>query len=234
MQKVLGPIRRVRFTQPTLRHASIRKKKRTSLGKMQVKLPHQRSPHLKKRLQDNSDAPEARRGTLPKTYTSSKRTTKVNSTRLRGMGMAGYIKKETEERELVVDSGASMHMVSRKDLNSAELKTMRMSRNPTTVMMANGEVLTREEATVYVKQLDLFVKILFLEEILQFFLRGNSVRIVGTHTSGSVVRPHLLRNSVVMSTDTSKIPVQERSGTTSGELRGTRNMNPQKPKTKKK
>ena len=28
-----------------------------------------------------------------------------------------------EEREFVVDSGASMHMVSKKDLNSAELQT---------------------------------------------------------------------------------------------------------------
>ena len=29
-----------------------------------------------------------------------------------------------EEREFVVDSGASMHMVSKKDLNSAELETV--------------------------------------------------------------------------------------------------------------
>ena len=57
-----------------------------------------------------------------------------------------------------------MHMVSKKDFNSAELETMRMSRNPTTVMTANGEVQTREEATVYVKQLDLFVEVMLLEE----------------------------------------------------------------------
>ena len=56
--------------------------------------------------------------------------------------------KELEEREFVVDSGASMHMVSKKDLNSAELEAMRTSRSPTTVMTANGEVQTREEATV--------------------------------------------------------------------------------------
>ena len=62
------------------------------------------------------------------------------------------------------DAGASMHMVSKKDLNSAELETMRTSRNPTTVMTANGKVQTREEATVYVKQLDLFVKAMLLQE----------------------------------------------------------------------
>ena len=60
--------------------------------------------------------------------------------------------------------GASMHMFSKKDLNSAELETMRMSRNPTTVMTANGEVQTREDATKYVKELDLFVTVMLLEE----------------------------------------------------------------------
>ena len=38
-----------------------------------------------------------------------------------------------EEREFVVDSSASMHMISKKDLNSAELETMTTSRSPTTV-----------------------------------------------------------------------------------------------------
>ena len=45
---VLGPIRRIRFTQSTLRHASIRDKKGPSLGKIQVKNPHQRSPYAMK------------------------------------------------------------------------------------------------------------------------------------------------------------------------------------------
>ena len=44
-----------------------------------------------------------------------------------------------------------MHMISEKDLNSAELETVTTSRSPTTVITANGEVQTNEEATVYVK-----------------------------------------------------------------------------------
>ena len=64
-----------------------------------------------------------------------------------------------EEREFVVDSRASMHMLSRKDLNSAELETIRVSRNSTKVLTANGEVQTNEEATVYVKDLDPFVTV---------------------------------------------------------------------------
>ena len=105
-----------------------------------------------KRLNDSSDVPEARLGILPKTCTSSKKKTRQHSTRSillsrGGMGTAAKSAKEPEEREFVVDSGASMHMVCKKDLNSAELEPMRTPRSPTTVMTANGEVQTREEAT---------------------------------------------------------------------------------------
>ena len=48
MQKVLEPIQRVRFTQSTLRQASIREKKGPSLAKIQVNVPHQRSPNAMK------------------------------------------------------------------------------------------------------------------------------------------------------------------------------------------
>ena len=57
-----------------------------------------------------------------------------------------------EERESVVDSGASMHMLSRKDLNSAEVEIVEVSKSQTTVVTANGEVQTKDEATVYVKE----------------------------------------------------------------------------------
>ena len=38
-----------------------------------------------------------------------------------------------EERDFVVDSGASMHMISKKDLNAAEMDTLTKSCSPTTV-----------------------------------------------------------------------------------------------------
>ena len=41
-----------------------------------------------------------------------------------------------------------MHIISKKGLNSAELETLTTSRSPTTVITANGEVQTHEEATV--------------------------------------------------------------------------------------
>ena len=59
-----------------------------------------------------------------------------------------------EEREFVVVSGASLHMISRKDLSNAEIDTLTKSCSPTIVITANGEVQTHEEATVYVTELD--------------------------------------------------------------------------------
>ena len=58
------------------------------------------------------------------------------------------IKPEVRE---FVDSGASMHMISVKYLNSAELETVTTSRSPMTVFTANGDVKTNEEAVVYVR-----------------------------------------------------------------------------------
>ena len=72
---------------------------------------------------------------------------------------AVLVSRNTEERMFVVDSGASMHTLSKKDLSSDEMDTLRRSRNPTTVMTANGEVQPNEEAQVYVHDLDLFVTV---------------------------------------------------------------------------
>ena len=69
-----------------------------------------------------------------------------------------------EEREFVVDSGASMYMISKKDLSDAEMDTLTKSCSPTIVITANGEVQTHEEATVYVKELDLFLTMKVIEK----------------------------------------------------------------------
>ena len=80
--------------------------------------------------------------------------------------------KSPEEREFVVDSGASMHMLSKKDLSSDELDILRRSRNTTVGVTANGEVQTNEEAQVYVHDLDLFVTVQILEETLAVLSLG--------------------------------------------------------------
>ena len=57
-----------------------------------------------------------------------------------------------------------MHMMSKKDLSSDILDTLRRSWYPTVVLTANGEVHTNEEAQVYVHDLNLFETVQELEE----------------------------------------------------------------------
>ena len=57
-----------------------------------------------------------------------------------------------------------MHMINKKYLNSAEMDTLTTSCSPTIVITANGEVQTHEEATVYVKELEIFLTMKVLED----------------------------------------------------------------------
>ena len=65
--------------------------------------------------------------------------------------------KILEEGRFVVDSGASMHMLSMKD-------TARVTRRPTTVITAKGSMEAKEEATVYVRDLHLLVVVQLPED----------------------------------------------------------------------
>ena len=57
-----------------------------------------------------------------------------------------------------------MRMMSKKELSSEELWTVKRSRTPTVVLTANGEVHTHEEAQVFVQDLNQFVTVQLLEE----------------------------------------------------------------------
>ena len=82
-------------------------------------------------------------------------------------------------------------MLSRKDLNSAELETVRVSKSPTTVVAASGQVRTNDEATVYVKNC-LFVTVMFLEDTPTVLSHLKlCVKITDTHASGPVVGNHI-------------------------------------------
>ena len=69
--------------------------------------------------------------------------------------------QKPEEREFVVDSIASMYMINKK--YSAEMETLTTSKSPTTVITASGEKQTHEEATMYVKELGIFLTLKVLE-----------------------------------------------------------------------
>ena len=148
MQKVSGPIRKVRFTKSTLRQGSIREKKGPSLGKIQVKPHHQRSHHAMK-FEDRSHEETDRQqrcarskawNLAKKTYTSSKKKDKAAFYfPAEEWVLPAASTKEPEEREF-------LHTFSKRDLNSGKLETMRTSRSPTTVMTANGDMRTGEKS----------------------------------------------------------------------------------------
>ena len=91
----------------------------------------------------------------------------------------------------MVDSGASMHLVSKKDLNSAELETVKFSKNQTMVMTANGEV----ESTVHVREFDFFVTVMLLENTPAVLSLAKLCEVHWFYyhwTCGQ--KPHLIRN----------------------------------------
>ena len=66
-----------------------------------------------------------------------------------------------EDREFLVDSGASLHMMSKNALTS---ETIRKSEEPTVIMTANGKAKSTEEATVHVGDLDVFVTMMLFDD----------------------------------------------------------------------
>ena len=178
--KVLGPIRRVQVSKATQRHANIRESRGPSLGVIQLENPRQRSPYVVK-FEDRSqkDTERQQRCARGDAWRMAKSILKIKEkdkatflslTEVWCLPAPSVMKPE--EREFVVDSGASMHMLSRTDLNSNKLVAVKVSKSPTTVVPANGEVQTKEKATVYVKELDLLVTVGLLEDTLAVLSLG--------------------------------------------------------------
>ena len=87
---------------------------------------------LKKRRNGKSDVPVKQRGGWPKNILKLKEKNKTAFfSPSKNWCLPAPSTLEPEEREFVVDSGASMHMISKKDLKSAELETVTTSRSPT-------------------------------------------------------------------------------------------------------
>ena len=151
------------ITKAIARHTKIRDQN-PSLGYTCPGEPHQRSPNAPKfedRFQEETEWQErcAREAAwkLAKNVLKLKeheRATFFSPSENRCLPASTL---KLEEREFVVDSGASMHMISKKDLSDAEMDTLTKSCSPTIVITANGEVQTHEEAIVYVKELVIFL-----------------------------------------------------------------------------
>ena len=90
-----------------------------------------------------------------------------------------------------------MHMISKKDLNSAEMGTLTKSCCLTKVITANGEVQTHEEARVYVKALDIFLKMKVLEKTPAVLSLGKLSDENGNPYEWiNGQKPHLIKNGI--------------------------------------
>ena len=153
---------------------SIRENKGPSLGKLQVKIPHQRSPYAMK-FEDRSQVETERqqRCARGKAWNLAKniyklkekdKTTFYSPSEERVLPAAST--KEPEEREFVVDSaGACMHLVSEKETPTllswrqwGHWEVRRRWWRPT------ARCKQEKKAMVHVKELDLFVTVMLLEE----------------------------------------------------------------------
>ena len=102
-----------------------------------------------------------------------------------------------EEREFVVDSRASMHMISKKDLSNAEMDTLTKSCSPTIVITANGEVQIYEEGIVYVKELEKFLTMKVLKDTPAVLSLGRLCDDNGySYERINGQQPHLIKNGI--------------------------------------
>ena len=90
-----------------------------------------------------------------------------------------------------------MHMISKKYLNSSEMDTLTKSCSPTIVITPNGEVQTHEEATVYVKDLDIFLTVKVLENTPAVLSLGKLCDEHGySYEWINGQKPHLIQNGI--------------------------------------
>ena len=175
----MGSDRTVRFSKGTLHPVNFQERKGPSQGVVQICEPQERSlcaPKFEGRTQE--EILQQERCARREAWDSAKSVYKLNEkdkatffSPSEVWSFSAPSSKKPEEKEFVVDPRASMHMLSRTDLSSAELETLQRSRNPTTVITANGEVQTNEEATVYIHDLELFVTVQIHDETLAVLCR---------------------------------------------------------------
>ena len=199
------PIQRVKFTKAIARHTKIRDQN-PLLGYICPGGPHERSPNAPKfedRSREETEWQElgAREAAwkLAKNVLKLKeheRATFFSPSENRCLPAPSILKPE--EREFVVDSGASMHMISKKDLNSdAEMDTLTKSCSPTIVLTAYGEVQTHKEAIVYVKELDIFLTMKVLENTPAVLSLGKLCDENGySYEWINGQKPHLIKNGI--------------------------------------
>ena len=152
---------------------------------------------LRRRQSGKSKVPAKQRGSWPKSLLNFKDRDSATFFSPSENRCLLASKFQLEEREFFVDSGASMHMISKKDLSNAEMDTLTKSCTPTIVITANGEVQTHEVATVYVKELDTFLTMKVLENTPAVLSLGKLCDENGySYEWINSQKPHHIRNGI--------------------------------------
>ena len=194
---------RVKFTKAIARQTKTRDQN-PSFGYICPGEPHQRSPNAPKfegRSQEETEWQEqgAREAAwkLAKSVSKFKEKNKATFFSPSENWCLPAPTLKPEERQIVVDSGASIHMISKKDLSDAEMDTLTKSCSPTIVITATGEVQTHEEATVYVKELGFFLNMKVLENTPAVLSLGKLCDRNGySYEWINGQKPHLTKNGI--------------------------------------
>ena len=132
------PIQRVKFTKAIARHTKIRDQN-PSLGYICPGEPHERSPNAPnfedRSLEETEWQEQGAREAACKLNKSVLKLKEKNRATFFSPSENRCLPASTlkpEEREFVVNSRASMHMISKKDLSKAEMDTLTKSCSPTT------------------------------------------------------------------------------------------------------
>ena len=89
--------------------------------------------------------------------------------------MASSSMSTLRRRELMIDSGASYHIVGKKELTAEERKMIRKLADPIPLSTANGPTWATEETDIYVHELDIWVVAVLLEDSPAVLCQGKLV-----------------------------------------------------------
>ena len=156
------------------------------------------------------DALAETRGKWQKLFASAEKRTKLHSTRLQRFGVhQSTILNETRGLRICCRFRSLDDHAAQARSEFSRTGDIRVSRNPTMVITANGEVQIDEEATVYVYEKDLFVTAQILEGYASSSVARKSAKITNTPMSSwPVVKNHTSFKTVVIQCNTGNyVPV---------------------------
>ena len=130
-------------------------------------------------------------------FSKIKEKTKQHSSHFRKIGACLHRILSLRKENLLSTPERRCTGSAKKDLNSAEMDTLTKSCSPTIVITANGEVQTHEEATVHVKELDIFLTMKVLEDTPAVLSLGKLCDEHGySYEWINGQKPHLIKNGI--------------------------------------